>query len=75
MAGGKPPTHHHNNGSYHTSSSRPEVRSNISKLSKLLHSEKKANEKLYSEIKKVKEVFETYSQLQNLIQAEATAQL
>ena len=44
-------------------SSRPEVRSNISKLSKILRSEKKANEKLYSEIKKVKEVFETYSQL------------
>ena len=75
MAGGKPPTHHNNNGSYHTSSNRPEVRSNISKLSKLLHSEKKANEKLYSEIRKVKEVFETYSQLQNLIQAEANAQL
>ena len=39
----------------------------------MLKSEKKANEKLFSEIRKVKEVFDTYSQLTQMIKAEAIA--
>jgi hypothetical protein len=39
----------------------------------MLKTEKKANEKLITEIRKVKEVFDTYNQLTHLIQAENSA--